>query len=248
MIDRVEFRKYLIGMDSFLSSNDNNLFLMLWGAVYLYDFLYEQGVISKLIYNSAQKVFSWTKEDVLSAYSKNLWKYNFIHNWSKPDSVGQYVFEQEEKLFINTFHNKDVENSPLISSGKQTNQENKVRSIKVGRNDPCPCGSKRKYKKCCLRKMEKQTRKWKNKQKTRSRCWLIEEIEKMETREIIDKLFYFGIYFNADVFWEKVENCSLEEVVDEWYNRFSIRAGYFDHDFIKLAAQILKSRLSSGYS
>ncbi|MFB6351310.1 MAG: SEC-C metal-binding domain-containing protein, partial [Bradymonadaceae bacterium] len=23
---------------------------------------------------------------------------------------------------------------------------------KVGRNDPCPCGSGRKYKKCCLRK------------------------------------------------------------------------------------------------
>ncbi|MCC5904895.1 MAG: SEC-C domain-containing protein [Balneolaceae bacterium] len=22
----------------------------------------------------------------------------------------------------------------------------------VGRNDPCPCGSGRKYKKCCLRK------------------------------------------------------------------------------------------------
>lgn len=26
-----------------------------------------------------------------------------------------------------------------------------VRSQKVGRNDPCPCGSNRKYKKCCGR-------------------------------------------------------------------------------------------------
>ncbi len=25
---------------------------------------------------------------------------------------------------------------------------------KVGRNDPCPCGSKKKYKKCCLLKSE----------------------------------------------------------------------------------------------
>jgi uncharacterized protein YecA (UPF0149 family) len=24
-----------------------------------------------------------------------------------------------------------------------------VNSIKVGRNDPCPCGSGKKYKKCC---------------------------------------------------------------------------------------------------
>jgi uncharacterized protein YecA (UPF0149 family) len=25
-------------------------------------------------------------------------------------------------------------------------------TVKVGRNDPCPCGSGRKYKKCCLGK------------------------------------------------------------------------------------------------
>ena len=25
-----------------------------------------------------------------------------------------------------------------------------VRSLKVGRNEPCPCGSGQKYKKCCL--------------------------------------------------------------------------------------------------
>ncbi|MBI9086513.1 MAG: SEC-C domain-containing protein [Desulfobacterales bacterium] len=27
-----------------------------------------------------------------------------------------------------------------------------VRSRKIGRNDPCPCGSGKKYKKCCLGK------------------------------------------------------------------------------------------------
>jgi len=26
-----------------------------------------------------------------------------------------------------------------------------VRSEKIGRNDPCPCGSGKKYKKCCGR-------------------------------------------------------------------------------------------------
>jgi len=28
--------------------------------------------------------------------------------------------------------------------------------MKVGRNDPCPCGSGLKYKKCCLPKEEEQ--------------------------------------------------------------------------------------------
>ena len=26
-----------------------------------------------------------------------------------------------------------------------------VRDVKIGRNDPCPCGSGKKYKKCCGR-------------------------------------------------------------------------------------------------
>jgi len=32
---------------------------------------------------------------------------------------------------------------------KMFNPEMPVRSIKIGRNDPCPCGSGKKYKKCC---------------------------------------------------------------------------------------------------
>jgi SEC-C motif-containing protein len=35
----------------------------------------------------------------------------------------------------------------LIAAGDQA----KVGSTKVGRNDPCPCGSGRKFKKCCGR-------------------------------------------------------------------------------------------------
>ena len=36
-----------------------------------------------------------------------------------------------------------------LESGK-SNQE--TQQLKIGRNDPCPCGSGRKYKKCCLNK------------------------------------------------------------------------------------------------
>lgn len=31
------------------------------------------------------------------------------------------------------------------------NTENSMKPKKVGRNDPCPCGSGKKYKKCCGR-------------------------------------------------------------------------------------------------
>ncbi|MDG1873541.1 MAG: SEC-C metal-binding domain-containing protein [Mariniblastus sp.] len=36
--------------------------------------------------------------------------------------------------------------------GKQTVETIRNRDVKVGRNDPCPCGSGKKYKSCCLRK------------------------------------------------------------------------------------------------
>jgi len=29
-----------------------------------------------------------------------------------------------------------------------------VRRVKVGRNDPCPCGSGLKFKKCCISKVD----------------------------------------------------------------------------------------------
>jgi SWIM/SEC-C metal-binding protein len=32
---------------------------------------------------------------------------------------------------------------------KLLNPQQPVKSEKIGRNDPCPCGSGRKYKKCC---------------------------------------------------------------------------------------------------
>ncbi|MDY0223105.1 MAG: SEC-C metal-binding domain-containing protein [Desulfobacterium sp.] len=32
---------------------------------------------------------------------------------------------------------------------KLLNPPQLVKSVKIGRNDPCPCGSGKKYKKCC---------------------------------------------------------------------------------------------------
>lgn len=36
---------------------------------------------------------------------------------------------------------------------KQKEDEKKAKETKVGRNDPCPCGSGKKYKKCCMNKV-----------------------------------------------------------------------------------------------
>jgi len=37
----------------------------------------------------------------------------------------------------------------VAGGGERGSVQRMVRGDKVGRNDPCPCGSGKKYKKCC---------------------------------------------------------------------------------------------------
>ena len=43
---------------------------------------------------------------------------------------------------------KEVVKKIITNDGKETIKTSKT-SNKIGRNDPCPCGSGRKYKQCC---------------------------------------------------------------------------------------------------
>ena len=43
---------------------------------------------------------------------------------------------------------------PLIKLEPASNKSQERKEHKVGRNDPCPCGSGKKYKKCCMGKNE----------------------------------------------------------------------------------------------
>jgi len=40
----------------------------------------------------------------------------------------------------------------LYDLSQKVYPETRVRELKVGRNDPCPCGSGKKFKKCCVSK------------------------------------------------------------------------------------------------
>jgi len=62
-------------------------------------------------------------EEIASIFDKNGWKFILGIEPDKPEDISDL-----EKLL---------------------NQPKPVRSVKIGRNDPCPCGSGKKYKKCC---------------------------------------------------------------------------------------------------
>jgi SWIM/SEC-C metal-binding protein len=62
--------------------------------------------------------------EVAKIFEENGWKYTIELNQEKPESINDL------ELLLNWPKPKEVER-------------------KVGRNEPCPCGSGRKYKKCC---------------------------------------------------------------------------------------------------
>lgn len=64
--------------------------------------------------------------------------------WENNGYTPHEIFEKYEKPNL-----KPLPDKPFINKdGKQT----VIKEQKVGRNDPCPCGSGKKYKKCCLEK------------------------------------------------------------------------------------------------
>jgi preprotein translocase subunit SecA len=44
---------------------------------------------------------------------------------------------------------RELEQARMAGAGEAQAVQQVVRGEKVGRNDPCPCGSGKKYKKCC---------------------------------------------------------------------------------------------------
>lgn len=60
--------------------------------------------------------------------------------WPEDDYIPFEDDEDEDDFFINRHFKEDFKNDPFVREGR-----------KVGRNEPCPCGSGKKYKKCCGR-------------------------------------------------------------------------------------------------
>ena len=61
--------------------------------------------------------------------------------------------EQEKPNAVQQALKREQVAKPTQTSGDGTDTANKTvrKGKKVGRNDPCPCGSGKKYKKCCGR-------------------------------------------------------------------------------------------------
>ena len=86
-------------------------------------------------------LFQEMTERVQDRVVKYLWKMDVV--------VSREGDEQESQRVQRSLPPQKPKQQPMfLSSGKQEPQTIKRREAKVGRNDPCPCGSGKKYKKC----------------------------------------------------------------------------------------------------
>ncbi len=115
---------------------------------------------------------------------------------------------------------------------------------KIGRNSPCPCGSGKKYKKCCIGKPDHASI-GKDMFNHLKNMMSYDEVKAMETSAIIQKLTSMGIIFDKDAFLQDVQEFySAEQIKESWFENFEIVAEGRDEDFPFLAAWILWERLA----
>ncbi|WP_141604597.1 tetratricopeptide repeat protein [Terrilactibacillus laevilacticus] len=116
--------------------------------------------------------------------------------------------------------------------------------LKIGRNDLCPCGSGKKYKKCCMDK-DKQLNVKETLRNPFNHLLTYEGVNELSTAEIIHQLWRFGIPFKQETFLKDVEKFySAEDLSENWFHQYSVTAKGRDEDFPWLAAWILWERLA----
>lgn len=76
--------------------------------------------------------------------------WNEIPRWELKGWSSQEVYQRWEKPQLRSLPAEPFHLEPGPTGGSKSTPTPAPKSGKIGRNDPCPCGSGRKYKQCCL--------------------------------------------------------------------------------------------------
>src|SRR5699024_4668275 len=88
---------------------------------------------------------AYGQEDPVRAYQ--------IEGYDMFEEMNQSIWEETVGVLFHVEEPEKVERErvakPITPNKKGKTQQTVVKKKKIGRNDPCPCGSGKKYKKCC---------------------------------------------------------------------------------------------------
>lgn len=190
-----------------------------------------------MILDDEKKLFDLTKLLINFANNTRSWS----NNGFTPSEINEM-----EKLNISETSNNTEEMNLLI--------DELVLKIKnIGRNDPCPCGSGKKYKKCCINLTDNEI--INNYFKLRAdksfeKNWkTYEELNAMPTEQIIQKLAQLGVEFKLEEFLKDIDIYHVSfRIKDMWYELYKSSDNYnkehADENFFYLASEILWERLA----
>jgi len=160
-------------VDHIFRSNDLEIFGKVWGMHLIYEFLEAEKLISGEAAERMRENIHHFQGAIMRYASGELWQMAFVCNWP-----GNHGWKDLKPVFENTFSKdyheidtivREYQNtypvSDRIKKELETEERNRRREellvcgepyVKtepdIGRNDPCPCGSGKKYKKCCMNK------------------------------------------------------------------------------------------------
>jgi uncharacterized protein len=120
----------------------------------------------ELIESQSQMAFGHAKLDELTSFCKTCHVLDMCNGGCPKDRFSltpdgktglSYLCADYKKFFIHCrpfveqlsslWHGQRLKEPQLTAAGRTASD-----NIKTGRNEPCPCGSGRKYKKCCMGK------------------------------------------------------------------------------------------------
>ncbi len=134
-----DFEKYLSNLsgDMFID-NKSEMIAVLWGSVYVYDFLRAIGIIKQNTFDNFIAITKILKGKEIGQFTSDLWNYNFVHLWEKPDSISTDEFIEEEKIFKKSIlftHQKFTKLRSKISKELENIGELATHIIEGGKNN-----------------------------------------------------------------------------------------------------------------
>lgn len=167
--------------DSFFGSNILEIFGKTWGLHYVYEFLYRFKLIDEPWYSLMTQNLACLKRDFMLGFPDKLWQMGFVAQWPGKDIPGNLAVNEEffrqlhglpaesvQKIIRETIPELEGQNRiedevkadrikkgkyrpPVDYISKDSSEPYYKNTPETGRNDPCPCGSGKKFKKCCMR-------------------------------------------------------------------------------------------------
>lgn len=153
-------------IDHMFRSNILEIFGKVWGLYYVYEFLEEYHLISPEGAARMRENILYYRNQMVRYMNKDLWQMSFVFNWP-----AHHLWEPLSGLFESTYGQTSEQGDKIIEEVNNQNpisqrlkEELKLKaevtndnainsnSQKVSRNALCPCGSGKKYKRCCMNK------------------------------------------------------------------------------------------------